>query len=156
MSNLADEVLALEGKKDLVKLISKFADGAESLSGRIEELESQLTRVAAEREAATAKLELRASNIQRDRYVTNGAPTAKNFRVHLILLDGMDVPPQMWRTKCGYRFAFGAFTRHACLDDFADKSRCKSCGLGVSAPVKSPSRTADESSGESVSSSSSS
>ena len=156
LSNLADEVLALEGKRDVVKLISKFADGAEALSGRIDELESQLTRVAAERAATVAKLERVKASSRRDKFVANGAPSAKNFRVHLILLDGMDVPPQMWRTKCGFRFAFGAFTRHSCLDGFAEESRCKSCNLGTQTAGGERSRATDENSSESTNSSSSS
>ena len=42
LENLPSEVLALEGKRDLVKLISKCADGAEALSGRMEFLEAQI------------------------------------------------------------------------------------------------------------------
>ena len=35
----------------------------------------------------------------------------------------------MWRTRCGYRFAFANFARHGTLDGFDDKVVCKNCGL---------------------------
>ena len=54
LDSLPDEVLALEGKRNLVHLINKFADGAESLSGRMEGLEAQLQKIIAEKEALVA------------------------------------------------------------------------------------------------------
>ena len=154
LENLPAEVLALEGKRDLVRLISKFADGAEALSGRMEGLEAQLQKVIAEKEALVAKYEQRSSEHDALPFVTNGSQNAKGFKVHQVLLDGMTIPPQMWRTKCGFRFAFCGFTRHASLTEFPCASRCKLCGIHVpedAGAVASPCSASESSSSSSSS-----
>ena len=95
----------------------------------MEGLEAQLQKIIAEKEALVAKLEHRSLEQGALPFVTNGAQSAKGFKLHRVLLDGMSVPPQMWRTKCGFRFAFCAFTRHASAAEFPNESRCKLCGV---------------------------
>jgi hypothetical protein len=80
LAHLADEVNALEGKRNLLALSDKLADGAEKLTGKVQDLEDQL-RLQRERRQATS---LAASAEDPDRsgrpYVTNGAKKATKLK----------------------------------------------------------------------------
>ena len=134
LANLSTEVLALENKRTLLKTLGALKDGSETLSGKIEGLEQQLKALleaCAERDCAAERA--RPSPLA-EPFVTNGAPTAKAFKVHEVLIDGSSgALPTLWRTKCGFRFAFGSFTRHASVDNFASASLCRNCGLAPAA-----------------------
>ena len=130
LANLSTEVLALENKRSLLKTLGSLKDGSETLSGKVEGLEQQLKALlesCASRDTATERA--RPTPLV-EPFVTNGAPTAKAFKVHEVLIDGScGALPSLWRTKCGFRFAFGNYTRHTSVDSFTAAALCRSCGL---------------------------
>ena len=129
LAHLADEVNALEGKRNLLALSDKLADGAEKLTGKVQDLEDQL-RLQRERRQATS---LAASAEDPDRsgrpYVTNGAKKATKLKVHRVLISGHGTPLTSWRTVCGFRFAFSKGERSNSYKKFESSPRCKRCGL---------------------------
>ena len=48
LGNLPSEVLTLEDKRELVKLVEKIADGAEAITGKVTELDEQAKRLGME------------------------------------------------------------------------------------------------------------
>lgn len=75
LAHLAEEVKALEGKRNLLSLFDKLADGAEKLTGKVQDLETQLLHLQREKKRDsrhTASLEEDPTCIGRP-YVTNGA-----------------------------------------------------------------------------------
>jgi hypothetical protein len=129
IDNLPDEVLALEGKRDLLRTLTKLADGAETLTSKVSDLEAQLVVLKKQKDEQVKLLEARSVAPPCLPFVTNGANSAKTLKIHRVLTEGADLPPVMWRTRCGYRFAFANFTRHSTLEGFDVKNMCKSCGL---------------------------
>ena len=49
------------------------------------------------------------------------------FKLHVAAVDGTEVLPTIWRTKCGEKFASGAFTRHGSRDGFPLDTLCTKC-----------------------------
>ena len=129
VDNLPDEVLALEGRRDLLKTLGKLADGAENLTSKVGDLEAQLVELKKQKDEQVRTIEAKYVVPPPLPYVTNGANSAKTLKVHRVLAEGAELPPLMWRTRCGYRFAFANFTRHGTLDGFNGNALCKSCGL---------------------------
>jgi hypothetical protein len=131
LANLSHEVAQLEKRRDLVTTLGLVADGAETISSKISNLEQQLEAL-----IRNKKLETDAAALEREKtspkcYVTNGGKAGKNLKVHEILVDGADVVPTLWRARCGFRFAFCGYTKHTSLEQFSTKERCLRCGLGI-------------------------
>ena len=82
-------------------------------------------------------------------FVANKVGGKKAIKVHSVLIDGTEVPPTLWRAKCGFRFAFAAFTRHASLAPFDASMRCKKCGLNSAAGAESDKSSSSDSSASS-------
>jgi hypothetical protein len=152
LANLPNEVLALEGKRDLVKMVAKTADGAEVLMTKVGNLETHVKTLAAERAVLMTTLEAKAAAAEGPPFVSNGV-SGRARKIHRILVYGIDLPPQEWRARCGFRFAFCGFTRHASLDKFASEVLCKKCcpnevAAGSSDAPCSPSSAASSTSSE--------
>jgi hypothetical protein len=131
LDNLPAEVLALEGKQSVVKLLSKMADGAENLDLKVLDLEQQVRELVSKKADMFSRWDALASVARSPPFVTNGAGKAATLKVHKVLLDGPDFPPLSWRTRCGFRFAFCGFTRHASIEHFEPASLCKVCCVGA-------------------------
>ena len=58
-------------------------------------------------------------------YIANG--NQRRFKVHWASVDGTGALPQQWKTRCGVRFGFWNFIRHASADAFPADSRCTQC-----------------------------
>ena len=129
LANLSSEVMALEGRSDLLKTLRLVVDGAEVLTGKVENLELQLTKLLKEKSETAASTSTGLVAPRGLPYVANNLGGRRVLKVYEILIDGADVPPALWKAKCGFRFAFSAFTRHASLDAFEASTHCKSCGL---------------------------
>ena len=84
-------------------------------------------------------------------YIANGG-RRKRIKLHWAAVDGAEVLPQTWSTKCGVRFAFWSFTRHASPDAFPPDARCAKC---FGRPLLLPQVPSASSSSESSASSSS-
>ena len=48
LGNLPSEVLTLEDKRELVKLVEEIADGAEAITGKVSEIDEQVKRLGME------------------------------------------------------------------------------------------------------------
>jgi hypothetical protein len=85
-------------------------------------------------------------------FIAKGGHT--KFKLHVAAVDGTEVLPTMWETKCGVRFAGWAFTRHASCEGFPQDTLCTKCfstrkGASGCAPQAAPSSSSV--SGESAS-----
>ena len=130
LAHLADEVKALEGKRNLLSLFDKLADGAEKLTGKVQDLEEQLLHLQRERKRHTAAAASTEDTESCGRpYVTNGAKKASMLKVHKVMISGLGKPLTSWRTICGFRFAFSDGERLNSYKEFESCQRCKRCGL---------------------------
>ena len=73
----------------------------------------------------------------------------RQYKVHRVMLDGMHLLPQQWRTACGVRFGLWAFLRHASVDGFPPDARCatsfgRACAGGSDEASSSSSSSAEE------------
>ena len=73
------------------------------------------------------------------------------FKLRVVAIDGPEVLPALWRTKCGVRFASWSFTRHANCDNFPADVLCRKCFAPLN--VGGLDSSSSEASGSSVSSS---
>jgi hypothetical protein len=127
LDNPHEEVVALEGKRNLVKMVERMADGAEALTGKVDDLVSQIAKHVTERLEQTKRSDQLLAESCAPPYVTNGASSLKKLKVHKVLIDGAEAAPNVWRARCGFRFAFCGFTRHRKLDGFPIESFCATC-----------------------------
>ena len=58
-------------------------------------------------------------------YIAKGGRT--RFKLHVAAVDGTEVLPTMWKTKCGVKFASWSFTRHGSCEDFPKDTLCTKC-----------------------------
>jgi hypothetical protein len=129
LTHLSEEVKELESKRSLLALFNKLADGAENLTGKVQDLEAQLVRLLKERKAASA-LASTVNVVPTDRpYVTNGAKQSAKLKVHRVGVEGVEHPLPSWRTTCGFRFAYCEGERHRSLESFSQSQLCRRCGL---------------------------
>jgi hypothetical protein len=75
-------------------------------------------------------------------FIAKGGHT--RFKLHVAAVDGTEVLPTMWKTKCGVKFAGWAFTRHASCEGFPQNTLCTKCfgtskGASGCAPQAAPS-----------------
>ena len=146
LDSLHDDVRALEGRRDILATLQKLCDGAEGLNGKLCSLEAELKTIADEKAKFHDTWSKRIEALGVPPYVSNGSSTKPKF--HATLVDGPLVQPSLWRTRCGFRFAFCGFSRVSSLDGIVDAQRCKSCfpcGVG-SAGSESSSSSASSSS----------
>ena len=146
LTHLSDEVKELESKRSLLALFNKLADGAETLTGKVQDLEAQLTHLRKERKAmAASAVTVLAAPACRP-FVTNGAKLASRLKVHRVTVEGIEHPLPSWRTTCGFRFAYCDGERLQSLKGYSQGQLCRRCGLR-----KTVSLAGSESSGSSTS-----
>ncbi len=112
----------------MLAALERLQVNMQGLEGRVDERHaelSQLLKVACERFGPAPTKP----------YVAKGGQA--RFKLHVAAVDGTDVLPAMWRTKCGVRFASWAFTRHASYESFPLDTLCTKC-FGTRRAVSGP------------------
>ncbi|CAK0835747.1 unnamed protein product [Prorocentrum cordatum] len=109
LENLPAEVIALEEKRSLIESLTKAQDDVIKVGDQVAAQKQDVADALAALQERLAKLDAGSAKP----YVSGGG--SRRFRVHEVAVEGLDVPPQLWRTKCGVRFAHWCFTKHASL-----------------------------------------
>ncbi|CAK0883204.1 unnamed protein product, partial [Prorocentrum cordatum] len=110
LENLPAEVIALEEKRSLIESLTKAQDDVIKVGDQVAAQKQDVADALAALQERLAKLDAGSAKP----YVSGGG--SRRFRAHEVaVLEGLDVPPQLWRTKCGVRFAHWCFTKHASL-----------------------------------------
>jgi hypothetical protein len=147
LDTLPAEVKDLEEKRSLFKALERLQADMQGLDSRVESRHADLARLV--KEASE-----RSGHAPAKPYIAKGGNT--RFKLHVAAIDGAEVLPSMWRTKCGVKFATWAFTRYGSLDGvpvdtlctkcFGAKQSCSSAGPQV---VPSSTSSSDASAGSS-------
>ena len=124
LDNIADEVKALESKRDLLRHIKMLCNGAAALDTKLGNLEAQLQQLALDRNKQFQEW-LAKAKVSPLPFVSNAA--LREPKLHKVLVDGADVLPSLWRTRCGKRFGFWQLTRLADCSDVPAEQKCKNC-----------------------------
>ncbi|CAK0849002.1 unnamed protein product [Prorocentrum cordatum] len=121
LENLPAEVIALEEKRSLIESPTKAQDDVIKVGDQVAAQKQDVADALAALQERLVKLDAGSAKP----YVSGGG--SRRFRVHEVAVEGLDVPPQLWRTKCGVRFAHWCFTKHASLEIFPWDALCRSC-----------------------------
>lgn len=143
LDNLPAEVRELEERRSLMQAL----DG---LKTAVQCLDNKVDRHKGESEQLVQELCAKCAPSEKLPYVVKAG--TKCVKVHWAALDGADVPPQSWKTRCGTRFGHWLFTRHGATTEFPVDALCRRCftpkGSEQGEPSSSGTSSAQESSSE--------
>ena len=118
LDTLPAEVRDLEENRSVFRALERLQADMQGLESRVEGRHSDLVRLVAEASG-------RAGSAPAKRYIAKGGST--RFKLHVAAVDGTEVLPSMWRTKCGVKFATWAFTRFDSLEGVPVDTLCTKC-----------------------------
>ena len=108
----------MASKRDLLRHIKMLCDCAEAVDTKLGNVEAQLQQLALERDKLLEEW-LAKARVSPLPFVTNAALRAP--KLHKVLVDGADVLPSLWRTRCGKRFGLWQFTRLANCNNMPER-----------------------------------
>ncbi|CAK0840856.1 unnamed protein product, partial [Prorocentrum cordatum] len=114
LENLPAEVIALEEKRSLIEPLAAAQDDVIKVGDQVAAQKQDVADALAALRERLAKLDAGSAKP----CVSGGG--SRRFRAHEVAVEGLDVPPQLWMTKCGVRFAHWCFTKHASLETFPE------------------------------------
>jgi hypothetical protein len=143
LDNLPDEVRALEEKKSLLGALEKLQADVRNLNNKVDGQAEDAAKIADE-------LYSKFGPSVSKPFIANG--NQKRFKLHWAAVDGSEVLPQQWKTRCGVKFGNWSFTRHGSKTEFPIDTWCTKCfGAQPTEEVRSSSsegRTSSESESE--------
>jgi hypothetical protein len=141
LDNLPDEVRALEEKRSLLEALDKLQADVRDINDKVDGQAEEAARI-------TGELRMYAPTIQKP-FIANG--NHRRFKLHWAAIDGSEVIPQLWKTRCGVKFGNWSFTRHESKVEFPIDTWCTKCfgAQQVEAPKSSSSEGKDSSESES-------
>ena len=107
LDRLPAEVAALEEQRDLLKVVGSMQEGLRDLSSRLQShtADADGREQALKRELASTLGRLQAKfapSVQNHIIARCGR---RRYKVHVAGAGGVELPPSLWRTKCGVKFA---------------------------------------------------
>ena len=106
---IPDEVKALEDKKTALLALTRLQATVQAVDDKVEGRQAELAQLVKE---ACARF---GPTVAKP-FVTKGG--RRSFKLHEAAVDGVEVLPALWRTKCGIRFANWSFTRRSSPQGF--------------------------------------
>ena len=118
LDNLPDEVKALEEKKSLLGALEKLQDDVRNINTKVDGQAEDAAKI-------TDELYKKFGPSVAKPFIANG--NQKRFKLHWAAIDGREVLPQQWKTRCGVKFGNWSFTRHESKSDFPLDTWCTKC-----------------------------
>jgi hypothetical protein len=125
LDNLPAEVKALEEKKSLLGALEKLQEDVRGINAKVDGQKDAADKMAGE-------LFKKFGPLASKPFIANGSQ--RRFKLHWAAVDGSEVLPQQWKTRCGVKFGNWSFTRHASKDAFPADTWCSKC-FGRSDPA---------------------
>lgn len=126
LDNLPAEVKALEDKRSLLGALEKLQADVRCIDKKVDSQKDEAAKIASE-------LFEKFGPTATKPYIANG--NLKRFKLHWAAVDGTEVLPQQWKTRCGVKFGSWNFTRHASKDAFPIDTLCTKC-FGQPSPAQ--------------------
>ena len=115
LEKLPAEVKALEDKRSMLVVLERLQADVQGLDARVEGRQAELTQFIKD------SCE-RFGPVQAKPCIAKGG--CPQFKLHVAAVEGAEMLPALWKTKCGVKFAGWAFTRHASPEGFPSDTLC--------------------------------